>query len=96
MPQVVFYQLSAGDTSVASRASELIADAFANKQKISVLCDTQKQAEEVDEFLWQLPANRFVPHNLYGEGPQSGTPVICSLRKLHSEHIRIGLHNESK
>ena len=78
MPQVVFYQLSAGDTSVASRASELIADAFANKQKISVLCDTQKQAEEVDEFLWQLPANRFVPHNLYGEGPQSGTPVeIC-------------------
>lgn len=78
MPQVIFYQLTSSDNGVAGRASEVIASAFANKQKISVLCDTQSQAEEVDELLWQLPADRFVPHNLYGEGPQSGTPVeIC-------------------
>lgn len=78
MPQVIFYQLSASDNGVAGKASEIVANAFANKQKMSVLCDTQAQAEEVDELLWQLPANRFVPHNLYGEGPQAGTPVeIC-------------------
>ena len=61
MPQVIFYQLTSSDNGVAGRASEVIASAFANKQKISVLCDTQAQAEEVDELLWQLPADRFVP-----------------------------------
>ena len=78
MPQVVFYQLVDSDNGVTAKASRLIADAYANKQKISVLCDTKAQAEQVDELLWQLPADRFVPHNLYGEGPPSGTPVeIC-------------------
>jgi len=78
MPHVTFYQLIDSDNGVAVRASEVIATAFANKQKISVLCDTQAQAEEVDELLWQLPAERFVPHNLFGEGPHVGTPVeIC-------------------
>ncbi len=78
MPQVVFYQLTANDDSIAARASALIADAYANKAKVSVLCDTQSQAESVDEYLWQLPAKRFVPHNMFGEGPSTGTPVeIC-------------------
>ena len=44
MPQVIFYQLTSSDNGVAGRASEVIASAFANKQKISVLCDTQSQA----------------------------------------------------
>lgn len=78
MPQVVFYQLTQSDDSVAARASALIADAYANKAKVSVLCDTQAQAEDVDEYLWQLPSKRFVPHNMHGEGPATGTPVeIC-------------------
>ncbi|MEW9797091.1 DNA polymerase III subunit chi [Alteromonas sp. CYL-A6] len=78
MPQVVFYQLTAADDSAAARAATLIADAYANKQKVVALCRSQEQAEELDELLWQLPSDRFVPHNLHGEGPAAGTPVeIC-------------------
>ncbi|MCU7555412.1 DNA polymerase III subunit chi [Alteromonas sp. ASW11-19] len=78
MPQVMFYQLSAGAHSAAQRACELVADAYARKQKVTVMCESQTLAEDVDELLWQLPAARFVPHNLHGEGPPAGTPVeIC-------------------
>ena len=78
MPQVMFYQLAATAKSAAERACDLVADAYANKQKVAVMCESQSLAEDVDELLWQLPAKRFVPHNLYGEGPPSGTPVeIC-------------------
>lgn len=78
MPQVVFYQLSATDASATERAAHVIAEAYANKQKVAALCRTQQAAEELDELLWQLPSDRFVPHNLHGEGPASGTPVeIC-------------------
>lgn len=78
MPQVTFYPLSSLDADPASRACTLVANAYGNRQKVIILCATQQQAEQLDELLWQLPAERFVPHNLYGEGPSSGTPVeIC-------------------
>lgn len=35
MPQVIFYQLTDSDNGVAGRASEVIASAFANKQKLA-------------------------------------------------------------
>ncbi|GGW93089.1 DNA polymerase III subunit chi [Alteromonas halophila] len=78
MPNVVFYQLSEQERSATVRAASLIAEAYTNKQKVAVLCDNQQQAEEIDDLLWQLPSDRFVPHNMHGEGPPSGTPVeIC-------------------
>ncbi|XMR34886.1 DNA polymerase III subunit chi [Escherichia coli] len=35
--------------------------------KIYLLCDDQAQALRLDELLWQLPPERFVPHQLQGE-----------------------------
>ncbi|MBU2979523.1 DNA polymerase III subunit chi [Alteromonas sp. C1M14] len=78
MPQVTFWQLTDEADGAEPRACHLVADAYANKKKIAVLCANQASAEAVDELLWQLPADRFVPHNMYGEGPGPGTPVeIC-------------------
>lgn len=56
----------------------LATHSYRNKQKCSVYCQDQQAAEQFDELLWQLPNDAFVPHNLTGEGPLSGTPVeIC-------------------
>lgn len=78
MPHVTFYQLTESVDAGPQRACELIADAFASKQRIAVLCASQQQAEALDDLLWQLPAGRFVPHNMAGEGPPAGTPVeLC-------------------
>lgn len=76
MPQVIFYQLADDKPSaVHEKACDLVAEAYGNKQRCVVLCASQKDAESIDELLWQLPSQRFVPHNLAGEGPAGGAPV---------------------
>ncbi len=76
MPKVTFYQLSDDSPqAVQKRACALIADAYAQRQRIVVWCANQGDAEAIDELLWQLPAERFIPHNLAGEGPAGGAPV---------------------
>jgi DNA polymerase-3 subunit chi len=40
-----------------------------------IWCDNQNDAEQIDERLWQLPTEQFVPHNLLGDGPKGGATV---------------------
>lgn len=48
------------------------------RSRILVACEDQKQAENIDEFLWQLDTRTFIPHNLAGEGLKEGAPVeLC-------------------
>ncbi|MEC9260705.1 MAG: DNA polymerase III subunit chi [Pseudomonadota bacterium] len=84
MPAVRFYALAEASVSpaghesvpaVCAKACELTAELYSQKKKSVVLCADQAQAEAVDQLLWQLPAARFVPHNLAGEGPNGGAPV---------------------
>ncbi|MEH8019812.1 MULTISPECIES: DNA polymerase III subunit chi [Rheinheimera] len=59
-------------------ACQLCADLYRAKQRIFVYTADQQQAEAFDELLWQFDAERFVPHNLSGEGPKYGAPVEIS------------------
>ena len=56
-------------------ACRLCADLYRAKQRVFVYTADQQQAEAFDELLWQFDAERFVPHNLSGEGPRYGAPV---------------------
>lgn len=56
-------------------ACVLAADLYRQQKKIHFAVADQDQAHKVDEWLWQFEANRFIPHNLPGEGPHYGTPV---------------------
>ena len=96
MPQVTFWQLSDGKDAGESRACDLIASAYAQRQKCVVLCANKSSAEAVDELLWQLPADRFVPHNMCGEGPGTGTPVeICwQENQLSRRNLIVNLSGE--
>jgi DNA polymerase-3 subunit chi len=76
--QVSFYSLSNDDETGHALSCSLAASLFTDKQRTSIWCKNQQQAESIDELLWQLPAERFVPHNLVGEGPNGGAPVeVC-------------------
>jgi DNA polymerase III subunit chi len=79
MAEVIFYLLEQErlDDKPAPHAlaCQLAARLYRAKQGCMILCETQQQAEQMDELLWQLPAEAFVPHNLSGEGPPRGTPV---------------------
>jgi DNA polymerase III subunit chi len=59
-------------------ACQLCADFYRAKQRVFVYTADQQQAEAFDELLWQFDAERFVPHNLSGEGPKYGAPVEIS------------------
>lgn len=59
-------------------ACKLCADLYRAKQRVFVYTADQKQAEAFDELLWQFDAERFVPHNISGEGPKYGAPVEIS------------------
>ncbi len=94
MAEVIFYLQKEGELGAElplhALACHLCAHYYGNKQRVIVLCDNQGQAEQVDELLWQLPDDRFVPHNLTGEGPASGTPVeICwqPPRNIAGKHL---------
>ena len=56
-------------------ACAVAARCFRQKQKCLIYCQDKQQAEHIDELLWQLPSDSFVPHNLAGEGPTGGAPV---------------------
>jgi DNA polymerase III subunit chi len=89
--QVSFYLLSDTPAEDQARQNELsstpahfalacrlCADLYRAKQRVFVYTADQQQAEAFDELLWQFDAERFVPHNLSGEGPKYGAPVEIS------------------
>jgi DNA polymerase-3 subunit chi len=109
MAIVTFYALSessanSGEKEISSelaQAATLLADCVSKRKKVSVLTDTQAQAESFDELIWQFPADKFIPHNLYGEGPDMGTPVeiiwhsvFLSMAKLRNTAVVINLSQE--
>lgn len=83
MKSATFYILendisSADLTSVEALACQLAAKHWRMGERILIACDSQAQAERLDEALWARDASSFVPHNLAGEGPKYGAPVeLC-------------------
>ncbi|USD38016.1 MULTISPECIES: DNA polymerase III subunit chi [Ferrimonas] len=53
----------------------LASDCYRRGQPVYIHCQDQGQSHEIDEKLWQFDPQRFVPHNLVGEGPRGGAPV---------------------
>lgn len=99
MNQVTFYELSeSSSTAKAMRdgAFKLIFDLYKSRKWVSVLSAHQKEAEAFDEALWQSPADRFIAHNLIGEGPQQGTPVEITWlgQTLNPRHTVINMAQE--
>lgn len=85
MKKVIFYLLQnqkpASESGVLFHeklACKKIVEIWQANQRILVTCQDQLQAECIDEYLWQLDTDHFVPHNLAGEGMMMGSPVeIC-------------------
>ena len=59
-------------------ACDLAANAWRLGKKVLIACETEQQALDLDEALWQQDAEQFVPHNLSGEITNYATPIEIS------------------
>lgn len=77
-------------------ACNLAADAWRLGKKVLIACETEEQALNLDEALWQRDAEQFVPHNLSGEITNYATPIEISWqgkRNAQRRDLLISLQN---
>lgn len=102
MKKVVFYLFSEPNTDAAFRQHEYLAcqkafEAWQQRRRVLLVCQSKAQAEKLDDYLWQFDTSRFLPHNLSGEGPPMGSPVeLCwpGCRGSGVRQLLINLHDE--
>lgn len=95
MSAVTFYLLpDSGELTIEALTCDIAAHFFRQRQKVLVYCQSQQDAEKIDELLWQRPVDGFVPHNLTGEGPEAGAPVEITWQppKSRNRAVCINLH----
>lgn len=87
MTQALFYLLPPMGVNTAFNdmyqlACRLAQQGFINQQQVYIHCQDKNIAFEIDELLWQFEPSAFVPHNLKGEGPTTGSPVEIGFDRL--------------
>lgn len=72
MPRIEFYVLSSSDAEGRLRAAcQLALKAWSAGLPVFVRGSDAAQCEALDELLWRFKAERFVPHDLHRDAPQS-------------------------
>lgn len=74
--RIDFYLLTEDKPEAAWQvACRLLEKAYVKGHRVFVLCETQADAETMDEWLWTFKDDSFIPHNLQGEGPEPPPPI---------------------
>lgn len=100
--QVIFHLLNSAEDSTTEKETDHLelacvqaANLYRQKQRIFIYVDDQQSAHQIDELLWAFDAQSFVPHNLPGEGLQSGSPVEISWQApTNNRNILINLSSK--
>lgn len=74
-------------------ACDFAASAWRLGKRVLIVCETEQQALDIDEALWQREPSEFVPHNLSGETTSSPTPIEISWKGKRNSQCRDMLIN---
>ncbi len=87
MPRIDFYIIEEANPQARLRlACRLIEKAYKNRHRIYVHADNQTQAHQLDELLWTYREDSFLPHNLYGDGPEPAPPIQIGFGATPEKH----------
>jgi DNA polymerase-3 subunit chi len=87
MPRIDFYIIENADANARLRLTcRLIEKAYKNKHRIYVHTDNQQHAHQLDELLWTYREDSFLPHNLYGDGPEPAPPIQVGFAVTPEKH----------
>lgn len=93
MPRIDFYILENSDPSGRLRlACRLIEKAYKNKHRVYINAENETQAKQLDELLWTYREDSFLPHNLYGDGPELAPPIQIGYLVTPEKHRDILLN----
>lgn len=93
MPRIDFYILEAAGLSARLRlACRLIEKAYKNKHRIYINMENAEEAHMLDELLWTYRDDSFLPHNLYGDGPEPAPPIQIGYQVMPIKHRDILLN----
>jgi DNA polymerase-3 subunit chi len=62
-------------------AARLADKAWQQGDRVCILCDTEQQAQELDELLWSVSPDAFIPHSLVTGSTPPGTDPVGILYK---------------
>lgn len=97
MPKIDFYILPEAHVNARLQfACRLIEKAYKQKHRIYVHAEDRAMAHQLDEMLWVYRDDSFLPHNLYGEGPDPAPPIQIGFNTVPEKHrdILINLNQE--
>lgn len=95
MPKIDFYVLpEAAINAPLPFACRLIEKAYKQKHYIYIHTENRAMAHQLDEMLWTYRDDSFLPHNLYGDGPEPAPPIQIGFDVIPEKHrdILINLH----
>lgn len=75
---------------------KLLEKAYKNRNRVYVNAQDQAQAHTLDEMLWTYRDDSFVPHNLYGDGPELQPPIQIGFDIVPEKQndVLINLHSD--
>ncbi len=76
MSQVDFYLLNtASESQRDSFICRLVEKIYHQHHAVYIHCKDRQETHRLDELLWTFSDISFIPHNVYGEGPNAPPPI---------------------
>ncbi|MDQ7050281.1 MAG: DNA polymerase III subunit chi [Enterobacterales bacterium] len=97
MTRIEFYSVEdPNNRPPFAHITKVVQRGYQKGQKIYIHTESIRQAEKIDEILWQQEANSFLPHQLVGEDENTRPPIEIGCSKPPTDHadILINLANE--
>ena len=90
--QVDFYVLKTPSLDARKLACRLAMMAWERGHHITLITDSESLARDMDDLLWELPADRFLPHGLDTEPEGKAAPVtITTMPRVNAGDVMINL-----
>jgi DNA polymerase-3 subunit chi len=86
MPKIDFYILPDVPNALLQFTCRLVEKAYRQKHRLYIHAMDQTQAHQIDEMLWTYREESFLPHNLYGEGPEPTPPIQIGFQSTPEKH----------
>ncbi len=87
MPKIDFYLLPEAQPNAHLQfACRITEKAYKQKHRIYLHTETEAEAHQLDELLWTYRDDSFLPHNLYGDGPEPAPPIQVGFQSTPEKH----------